>query len=156
MKWFLIQDLERLFHLYQWYLANWSNLTQNILRIVQVKPVPIIFAEVFLKTVGPLAVIHFPAKQAPIIEPRDIYAGYIIGWLNKAGYTAISCGRLGRGGNARFLTFRLDGYRRTDRRTDRRMDKASYRVACPQLKITRGYINVEDGCVGACLRMCGQ
>ena len=41
---------------------------------------------------------------------------------NKAGYTAnISCGRVGRGGNARFHTFRLvltDGP--TDRRTDGR------------------------------------
>ena len=27
---------------------------------------------------------------------------------NKAGYTATSCGRVGRGGNARFPTFRLD------------------------------------------------
>ena len=50
---------------------------------------------------------------------------------NKAGYTAISCGRVGRGRNARFPTFRLV---LTDRRTDRRTDKASYRVACPQLK----------------------
>ena len=49
---------------------------------------------------------------------------------NKAGYTAIRCGRVGRGGNAHFPTFRLDGYGRTDQRTD----KASYRVACPQLK----------------------
>ena len=53
---------------------------------------------------------------------------------NKAGYAAISCGRVGRGGNARFPTFRLDGYGRTDQRTDGRTDKASYRVACPQLK----------------------
>ena len=41
---------------------------------------------------------------------------------NKAGYTAnTSCGRVGRGGNARFHTFRLvftDG--RTDRPTDGR------------------------------------
>ena len=37
---------------------------------------------------------------------------------NKAGYTAISCGRVGRGGKARFPTFRLDGYGRTDRPTD--------------------------------------
>ena len=29
---------------------------------------------------------------------------------NKAGYTATSCGRVGRGGNARFPTFRLDHY----------------------------------------------
>ena len=27
--------------------------------------------------------------------------------LNKAGYTALSCGRVGRGGYACFLTFRL-------------------------------------------------
>ena len=26
-------------------------------------------------------------------------------WINKAGYTAISCGRVGRGENARFPTF---------------------------------------------------
>ena len=39
--------------------------------------------------------------------------------LNKAGYTANSCGRLGRGGNARFPTFRLNGYGRTDGPTDR-------------------------------------
>ena len=60
---------------------------------------------------------------------------------NKAGYTAISCGRVGRGGNARLPTFQLDGYGRadgpTDRPTDRRTDKASYRVACPQLKRQR-------------------
>ena len=49
---------------------------------------------------------------------------------NKAGYTVISCGWVGRGGNARFPTFRLDSYGRADGRTD----KASYRVACPQLK----------------------
>ena len=39
---------------------------------------------------------------------------------NKAGYTATSCGRVGRGGNARFPTFRLDGYGRTDGPTDGR------------------------------------
>ena len=37
---------------------------------------------------------------------------------NKAGYTATSCGWVGRGGNARFPTFRLDGYGRTDLPTD--------------------------------------
>ena len=41
--------------------------------------------------------------------------------------------------NARFPTFQLDDPGRTDGRTDgptdRRTDKASYRVACPQLKI---------------------
>ena len=62
---------------------------------------------------------------------------------NKAGYTAISCGRVGSGGNARVPTFRLDDYGRTDRptyrRTDRRTDKASDRVACPQLKIGKKY-----------------
>ena len=54
---------------------------------------------------------------------------------NKAGYTATSCGRVGRSGNARFHTFRLvltDGP--TDRPTDGWTDKASYRVTCPQLK----------------------
>ena len=42
-----------------------------------------------------------------------------------------SCGRVGRGGNARFYTFRLV---HTDGRTDGWTDKGSYRVACPQLK----------------------
>ena len=55
--------------------------------------------------------------------------------MNKAGYTATSCGRVGRGRNARFPTFRLNHlYGPTDRPTDGRTDKASYRVACPQLK----------------------
>ena len=56
--------------------------------------------------------------------------------FNKAGYTATSCGRVGRSGNARFHTFQLmltDG--RTDGQTDGRTDKASYRVACLQLKM---------------------
>ena len=67
---------------------------------------------------------------------------------NKAGYTAnTSCGRVGRGGNARFHTFRLVYTdRRTDgpmdRRTNWRTDKASYRVACPQLK-TNGLTHVD-------------
>ena len=57
-------------------------------------------------------------------------------WLlfltNTAGYTAnTSCGRVGRGGKARFHTFRLVV---TDQWTDQRTDKASYRVACPHLK----------------------
>ena len=56
---------------------------------------------------------------------------------NKAGYTAhTSCGRVGRGGNVRFPTFRLvstDGP--TDGPKDGWTDKASYRVARPQLKM---------------------
>ena len=54
---------------------------------------------------------------------------------NKAGYTAnTSRGRVGRGGNARFPTFRLERDGPTDGPTDRRTDKASYRVASPRLK----------------------
>ena len=46
-----------------------------------------------------------------------------------------SCGRVGRGGNARFHTFWLVSMDRpTDGRTDRRTDKGSCRDACPQLK----------------------
>ena len=37
---------------------------------------------------------------------------------------------VGKGGNARFPTFQLE----RDGPTDQRTDKASYRVACPQLK----------------------
>ena len=53
---------------------------------------------------------------------------------NKAGYTATSCGRVGRGRYECFPTFRLvltDGP--TDQWTDGPTDKPSYRVACPQL-----------------------
>ena len=39
--------------------------------------------------------------------------------MNKAGYTAsISCGRVGRGGNARFHIFQLDHHGPTDQRTN--------------------------------------
>ena len=42
---------------------------------------------------------------------------------NKAGYTATSCGRVGRGGNARFPTFQLDHlYGPTNRPTDQPTD----------------------------------
>ena len=48
---------------------------------------------------------------------------------HKAGYTATSCGRVGRGGNARFPTFQLehDGptNQPTDRLTNRRTDGQS-------------------------------
>ena len=58
--------------------------------------------------------------------------------INKAGYTAnTSCGRVGRGGNAHFHTFQLDHHGPTDGPTDGRTEKASYRVACPQLKRKR-------------------
>ena len=50
---------------------------------------------------------------------------------NKAGYTAISCGRVGRGRNARFPTFQLDHHGPTNQPTNQRTDKASYRVAKP-------------------------
>ena len=42
---------------------------------------------------------------------------------NKAGYTAnTSCGRVGRGGNARFHTLQLDHHGRTNGPTDQRTD----------------------------------
>ena len=71
---------------------------------------------------------------------------------NKAGYTATSCGRVGKGGNARFPSFQLDHYGPTDRRTDGRndepmdgrTDKASFRVACPQLKKGKQKWSDED------------
>ena len=47
-----------------------------------------------------------------------------------------SGGRVGWGGNASFHTYQLDHHDRwTDRQMDGRTDKASYKVACPQLKI---------------------
>ena len=49
---------------------------------------------------------------------------------NKAGYTATSCGRVGRGGNARFHTFELDYYRRADGWTDQRTDGQSLLQSC--------------------------
>ena len=58
--------------------------------------------------------------------------------VNKAGNTAnTSCGRVGRSGNACFHTFRLV---LTDQRTNGQTDKGSYRVACPQLKISNSCI----------------
>ena len=42
---------------------------------------------------------------------------------NKAGYTATSCGRVGRGGNARFPTFQLERDGPTDRPTDQPTDQ---------------------------------
>ncbi|MEE3023623.1 MAG: hypothetical protein VX367_13625 [SAR324 cluster bacterium] len=42
--------------------------------------------------------------------------------INKAGYTATSCGRVGRGGNARFHTFQLDHHGPTDQPTDQPTD----------------------------------
>ena len=44
---------------------------------------------------------------------------------NKAGYTAISCGRVGRGGNTRFPTFQLERDRPTNQPTDRPTDGQS-------------------------------
>ena len=74
--------------------------------------------------------------------------------MNKAGYTATSCGRVGRGGNMRFHTFQLvhtngPTDQRTDRLTNGRMDKASYRVACPQLKNKAGYTATQVACAWA-------
>ena len=56
--------------------------------------------------------------------------------VNKAEYMAnTSCGRLGRGGDVRFHTYQLVFTDRlTDQPTNGWTDKASYRVACPQLK----------------------
>ena len=51
---------------------------------------------------------------------------------------------MGRGGNARFHTFQLDHHGSIDGRMDQRTDKASYRVACPQLKIERPECNGQD------------
>ena len=45
---------------------------------------------------------------------------------------AISCGWVGRGGNARFPTFQLAHDRPTNGRTN---GQSLYRVACPQLKM---------------------
>ena len=44
---------------------------------------------------------------------------------NKAGYTAISCRRVDRGGNTRFLTFQLERDRPTNQPTDRPTDGQS-------------------------------
>ena len=54
----------------------------------------------------------------------------------KTGYTAVSCGQVGRGGYEcfRFLLTNRPTDRPTDRSTYGWTDKASYRVACPQLK----------------------
>ena len=69
--------------------------------------------------------------------------GHKIFWpkekMNKAGYTATSCGRVGRGGNAHFPTFRLDHYGPTDGptdgRTDRRTDGPTDRRTKPLIEL---------------------
>ena len=54
--------------------------------------------------------------------------------MSKAGFTAdTSRSRVGKGGKARFCTFELDHYQRTN---GQRTDKAAYKVASPRLKIT--------------------
>ena len=51
--------------------------------------------------------------------------------LNKAGYTATSCGRVGRGGNARFPTFNSSVTDQpTDQPTNRRTDGQSLSYSC--------------------------
>ena len=55
-------------------------------------------------------------------------AAQMSGKKNKARYSATTCGQVGRGGNARFPTFRLDLHGPTDQQTDGPTDKASYRV----------------------------
>ena len=42
--------------------------------------------------------------------------------FNKSGYTAISCGRVGRGGNAHFHSFSIHACQRTNRPTNGRTD----------------------------------
>ena len=59
-------------------------------------------------------------------SPKLMIFHHTVRRINKAGYTATSCGRVGRGGNARFHTFRLvltEGP--TDRPTDQRTDGQS-------------------------------
>ena len=59
-------------------------------------------------------------------QMNKLMNGKINNRMNKAKYTAnTSCGRVGKGGNARFHTFQLDHYGRMDRRTDRPTDGQS-------------------------------
>ena len=54
-------------------------------------------------------------------EENKLFLSYE--YQNKAGYTAnTSCGRVGRGGNARFNTFQLDHHGPTNQRTNGRTD----------------------------------
>ena len=51
-----------------------------------------------------------------VLTKSDLHIENLI--INKAGYTATSCGRAGRGGNTRFPTFRLERDQPTDGRTE--------------------------------------
>ena len=95
-------------------------------------PAPIFHVFNFMSSIYNL-VICFCAKISSFRTCNLVFVFYT---NNKAGYTATSCGQVGRCGNALFYTFRLV---LTDRRTDRRTDNGSYRVACPQLKKTLDY-----------------
>ena len=83
-----------------------------------------------------LKAVWFPCRQIESSQPlANVPSNSPHFKRNKAGYTVTRCGRVGRGGNARFPTFWLVSTdRQTDGPMDRQTDKASYRVACPQLK----------------------
>ena len=67
--------------------------------------------------------------------------------MDKAGYTATSCGRVGRGGYARFPTFRPV---LTDQQTDVQTNgwTKPHRAVCPQLKNKAGYTAIQSRTVG--------
>ena len=83
---------------------------------------------------GRVSVFILNSECFLIVEHRPLGRKRII----KAGYTATSYGRVGRGINARFPPFWIDHFgpmdQRLDRRRDQWMDKDSYRVECLQLK----------------------
>ena len=71
--------------------------------------------------------VSIQRKKTVEISPNLVIKKKLCKRKNKAGYTAISCGRVGRSGNARFPTFQLerDNSSVTDGQTDGRTDGQS-------------------------------
>ena len=57
------------------------------------------------------------------------------GDTNKAGYTATRCGRVGRGGNARFPTLQLERDGQTDRPTNQPTDRLTNGQTKPLIEL---------------------
>ena len=73
----------------------------------------------FEKTIGKgKHTIEHGLKKSAFKLWEEIVLFYFKIHLNKAGYTATSCGRVSRGGNARFPTFQLKHYGPTNQQTN--------------------------------------
>ena len=93
-----------------------------------------------------LKAVWFPCRQIESSQPlANVPSNSPHFKRNKAGYTVTRCGRVGRGGNARFPTFH---YGPTDRWTDGLTDKASYKSCVSSTKKLTIPNNTKQWCTG--------